>query len=92
MITNHILEDKWRVQKELIEEAGHDPADTLPWLTKERWKCRSVMESNSGMLPRKQASPESLCHRSERCRTSMRCRDRDRLLPQAEDRTEEPVI
>ena len=25
MITNHILEDKWRVQKELIEEAGHDP-------------------------------------------------------------------
>lgn len=26
MITNHILEDKWRVQKELNEQAGHDPA------------------------------------------------------------------
>jgi hypothetical protein len=25
MITNHILEDKWRVQRELSEQAGHDP-------------------------------------------------------------------
>jgi hypothetical protein len=25
MITNHILEDKWRVQKELAKQAGHDP-------------------------------------------------------------------
>lgn len=24
MITNHILEDKWKVQKELSEQAGHD--------------------------------------------------------------------
>ena len=26
MITNPILEDKWRVQKELSEQAGQDPA------------------------------------------------------------------
>jgi hypothetical protein len=26
MITNHILEDKWRVQRELSEQAGHDPS------------------------------------------------------------------
>jgi hypothetical protein len=26
MITNHILEDKWRVQKALSEQAGHDPS------------------------------------------------------------------
>ena len=25
MITNHILEDKWRVQKALSEQAGHEP-------------------------------------------------------------------
>jgi hypothetical protein len=25
MITNHILEDKWRVQKALSEQAGGDP-------------------------------------------------------------------
>ncbi len=25
MITNHILEDKWRVQKSLNEQAGDDP-------------------------------------------------------------------
>jgi hypothetical protein len=24
MITNHILEDKWRVQRALTEQAGHD--------------------------------------------------------------------
>ena len=26
MITNHILEDKWRVQRELNEQAGSEPA------------------------------------------------------------------
>jgi hypothetical protein len=26
MITNHILEDKWRVQRDLTEQAGHDPS------------------------------------------------------------------
>lgn len=26
MMTNHILEDKWRVQREMDEQAGHDPA------------------------------------------------------------------
>lgn len=25
MITNHILEDKWRVQRELSEQAEYDP-------------------------------------------------------------------
>jgi hypothetical protein len=25
MIVNHILEDKWRVQRVLSEQAGHDP-------------------------------------------------------------------
>jgi hypothetical protein len=29
MITNHILEDKWRVQKALDEQAGHDPGDYI---------------------------------------------------------------
>ena len=29
MITNHILEDKWRVQRALTEQAGHDPARYL---------------------------------------------------------------
>jgi hypothetical protein len=29
MITNHILEDKRRVQQELSEEAGHDPGRYL---------------------------------------------------------------
>jgi hypothetical protein len=29
MITNHILEDKWRVQKELDEQAGHDPGNYI---------------------------------------------------------------
>ena len=29
MITNHILEDKWRVQKELTEQAGHDPGQYI---------------------------------------------------------------
>ncbi len=29
MITNHILEDKWRVQKALDEQAGHDPGSYL---------------------------------------------------------------
>jgi hypothetical protein len=26
MITNHILENKWRVQRALSEQAGHDPS------------------------------------------------------------------
>lgn len=26
MITNHILEDKWRVQRTLTEQAGDDPS------------------------------------------------------------------
>jgi len=26
MITSHILEDKWRVQRRLSEQAGHDPS------------------------------------------------------------------
>ena len=26
MITNHILEDKWKVQQALSEQAGHDPS------------------------------------------------------------------
>jgi hypothetical protein len=29
MITNHILEDKWRVQKELDEQAGYDPGSYI---------------------------------------------------------------
>lgn len=29
MITNHILEDKWRVQRLLSEQAGHDPSRYL---------------------------------------------------------------
>lgn len=29
MITNHILEDKWRVQRELSEQAGYDSAKYL---------------------------------------------------------------
>jgi hypothetical protein len=29
MITNHILEDKWRVQRALTEQAGHDPSRYL---------------------------------------------------------------
>jgi hypothetical protein len=29
MITNHILEDKWRVQKALDEQAGHDPGSYI---------------------------------------------------------------
>jgi hypothetical protein len=35
MVTNHILEDKSRVQKELFEEAGQDPARYIA-LTHER--------------------------------------------------------
>jgi len=26
MITNDILEDKWRVQRTLLKQAGHDPS------------------------------------------------------------------
>ena len=29
MITNHILEDKWRVQRELSEQAGYDSTKYL---------------------------------------------------------------
>lgn len=29
MITNHILEDKWRVQRALTEQAGHDPSEYI---------------------------------------------------------------
>lgn len=29
MMTNHILEDKKRVQKELSEQAGHDPSQYI---------------------------------------------------------------
>jgi hypothetical protein len=43
MITNHILEDKWRVQRALTEKAGHDPsryialAHTMAIETQERY-------------------------------------------------------
>jgi hypothetical protein len=46
MITNHILEDKWRVQRELTEQAGNDPsryialAHTRAIETQERYRVQ----------------------------------------------------
>ena len=63
MITNHILEDKWRVQRALTEQAGHDPsryialAHTKAVETQERYRVQfQYVEVEEPAIP---ASPKS---------------------------------
>lgn len=62
MITNHILEDKWRVQRDLTEQAGHDPsryialAHTRAIETQDRYKVKfRYAEMEESAIP---ASPK----------------------------------
>jgi len=59
MITNHILEDKWRVQKALDEQAGHDPSRYIALVhqrameTQERYEVQfRYIEREESVLPK----------------------------------------